>query len=114
VGPSAGYDNDVSQWQTDGSMQSMNITFGEQQPAKLPCNMKIKLEAGEVCSIYLNGNDSSAGGVVSCGTHESGGVGAETASDEYMSLIAGASHGTLWSGERTYATGLIGIVHYAA
>jgi hypothetical protein len=114
LGPSAGYDNDASQWQTEAGMQSMNVTFAEQQPARLPCALKIKLEAGDVCSIYLNGNDSSAGGVVSCGTHESGGVGAETASDEFITLMAGASHGSLWSGERTYATGLIGIVHYAA
>jgi len=111
-GSNSGYCADASSWQTDGTMQSMVITSQEQQPVRLPCNFSIKLAAGEVCAFYLNGSDSSTGGLVSCSSHDGSQIGMETASDDNISLMAGTSHNSLWSGERSYATGLIGIVHY--
>jgi len=110
-GPVVGTDSSVTGW---NPVERMTVTFQEQQQAKLPWEGKIKLKAGELCSFYFHTDDSNRGGLTSCGTHDAGGISQVTSSDDYIDVLAGSSHSTLWGGERTYATGFLGTVHYLA
>jgi len=95
-------------------MRSMSVIFQQQTPSKLPCELKIKLRAGEICGIYFHTTDSNQGGIVSSGSHSTTDIFAEAFTDENISVTNGPSHTTIWSGESSYACALIGSIHYQA
>jgi len=105
-------DSTSAGWNTTDKMQNCMTTYPEGGQAKLPVEFKIQMKKGDVVAIYFHTTDSNRGGLVSCGSHDASGIGAVTSSDEYLDLVAGASHTTQWGGERSYATGFLGTVHY--
>jgi len=101
-------------WEQTSEMRSMSVTFTDQQPAKLPCELKIKLKAGETCGIYFHTTDSNQGGIVTGGSHSTSDMFSEAFADEHISASTGPSHTTQWSGETSYACSLIGAIFYQA
>jgi len=114
TGSSAGCGASSSGWNQSSGMQSISTTFGEQQIAKLPVELKIKLKAGESCGIYFHTTDSNQGGIVSGGSHSSTDIGADGFADDNIVVTNGPSHTSLWSGELSYACTLVGTIFYHA
>jgi len=114
VGSGQGYGGSTSGWEQTPEMRNMSVIFTHQQPSKLPCELKIKLKAGETCAIYFHTTDSNQGGIVSSGSHSTTDLWAEAFADENISVTNGPSHVQQWSNESTYACTLIGSIHYQA
>jgi len=110
-GTAVGYDSGPDGWESAGDVTA---TFGEGMESLLPYKLRIRLSAGETLGIYFQSADSNRGQLVSSGPRGAESIGVtETMSDDSISVRAGASHGSLWSQERTHASGFLGSVLYS-